>query len=51
MGNTDIPFGNWMFARSPLSTCTPELLDELSGLIRIPREIREACLREITGED
>lgn len=49
MGSSDIPFGNFMFARSPLSTGTPELLDELSGLIRIPREIREACLREITG--
>jgi hypothetical protein len=51
MGNVDIPSGNWMFARSPLSTGTPELLDELSNLIRIPREIREACLREIAGAE
>jgi hypothetical protein len=37
MVSPDIPLGNWMFAQSPLSTGTPELLDELSGLIRVPR--------------
>jgi len=51
MGSADIPFGNWMLSRSPLSTGTPELLDELSDLIRIPKEIRKACLREITRAD
>jgi len=50
-GGLDMAFGNWMFARSPLSTGTPELLDELSGLIRIPKDIRESCLLEIAGED
>jgi hypothetical protein len=51
MGCADMPFGNWMFAQSPLSTGTPELLEELAGLIRIPKEVREVCLREIAGQD
>lgn len=42
-------FGNWMFARSPLSQGTPELLEELDALITIPRYVKEACLREIAG--
>jgi hypothetical protein len=49
MGHADILSGNWMFARSPLNTGTPELLEELSRLIRIPKDIREACLREMSG--
>jgi hypothetical protein len=51
LGHVDMPFGNWMFAKSPLSTGTPELLDELSGLIRIPKDIRESSLLEIAKED
>jgi hypothetical protein len=47
LGPAGSSFGNWMFARSPLSQGTPELLEELDTLIKIPRYIKDACLREI----
>jgi hypothetical protein len=51
MGWEDMPFGNSMLAESPLSTGTPELLEELAGQIRIPKEVREVFLRAIAGQD
>lgn len=50
-GRVDTTFGNWMLARSPLSTGTPELLDELSRLIKIPRDVRESNLIQIARKD
>jgi hypothetical protein len=51
IGCADMKFGNRMFAQSPLSTGTPELFEELAGLIRIPKEVRDVCLREIARQD
>ncbi len=51
LGRADMTFGNRMFSRSPLSTGTPELLDEPSCLIRIPKDVRELNLLEIARED
>jgi hypothetical protein len=47
LGPASGSFGNWMFARSPLSQGTPELLEELDALITIPGYIKRACLREM----
>lgn len=41
--------GNWVFERSPLSMGTPELLEEVEGLIYIGKDIKEACLREMAN--